>query len=93
MLFMIGMAATASTTTAIMDLIGLLGSGNVTVMNMHMMIMTISHALPIKIGRIAVRGIMNMAGIVMILIMKEAAGEMAIGGGVDPMIENMTREV
>jgi hypothetical protein len=39
------------------------------------------------------RGIMNMVGIVMILIMKEAAGEMAIGGGVDPMIENMTREV
>jgi hypothetical protein len=92
MLFMIGMATTASTTTVITDLIGLLGLGNVTVMIMHMMIMTISHTL-IKIGRIAMRGIMNMVGIVMILIMKEAAGEMAIGGGVDPMIENMTREV
>ena len=93
MLFMIGMATTASTTTVITDLIGLLGLGNVTVMIMHMMIMTISHTLLIKIGRIAMRGIMNMVGIVMILIMKEAAGEMAVGGGVDPMIENMTREV
>ena len=93
MLFMIGMATTASTTTVITDLIGLLGLGNVTVMIMHMMIMTISHTLLIKTGRIAMRGIMNMVGIVMILIMKEAAGEMAVGGGVDPMIENMTREV
>lgn len=93
MLFMIGMATTASTTTVITDLIGLLGLGNVTVMIMHMMIMTISHILPIRNGGIAMRGIMNMVAIVMILIMKEAAGEMAVGGGVDPMIENMTREV
>jgi hypothetical protein len=93
MLFMIGMATIASTTTMIINLTGLLGLGNMTVMIMHMMIMTISHVLPIRNGGIAVRGIMNMVTVVMILIMKEAAGEMAIGGGVNPMIENVIREL
>jgi len=59
------------------------------VMIMCMMIMTIGPASPIKTGRIAVTGIMTMVGIVMILIMKEAVGEMVIGGGVNPVIRDV----
>lgn len=82
-----GMAIAMLRTIVIMDLISLLDLGDVSVMIMHMMIMSIDPVLPLKTGRIVVKGIMT--GIVMILIMREVVGEMVIGGGVNPVIENV----
>lgn len=76
-----GMAIGVLTAFVIMNLTGPLGLGDENEMTTHMMIMTIGHVFPIRAGTTAVRGIMNMADIVMILIMKEAVEEMAIGGG------------
>lgn len=65
-----------------------------TVMIMHMMIMTTSPELPhIIIGRIAMRGIMIMVGIVTTLIMKEAVEEIVIGDDVNHVIGNEIRKV
>lgn len=82
-----GMAIVVLTTFVTMNLTGPLGVGDENGMTTHMMIMTIGPVFPIRAGRTAVRGIMNMVDIVMILIMKVAVGEMAIGGGVNLVIE------
>ena len=87
-----GMTIAVWITIVIMDLTGLVGLGSVTMMIILMMIMTIGPAFPIKIGRIAVTGITTMVGIVMILIMTEAIGEMVIGGGVTPVIRDVQVE-
>lgn len=67
----------------ILDLTGLQGLVDVIVMITRMMISTIGPVLPIKTGRRVVKGIMTMADTVMILIMTEVVGEIAIGGVVD----------
>lgn len=82
-----GMAFEMLTIIVIMDLTSLPGLVGVIGTIMHMVIMTIGLVLPIKTGRIAVKGITSMVGIVMILIMIEAVEEMVIGGGVDLVIE------
>jgi hypothetical protein len=69
------------------------GLQGMTVMIMHMMIMATSPVFPIIGGRIVMRRIMIMVGIVMILIMKEMAEEIVIGGDVNHAIENETRDV
>lgn len=74
-----------------MVLKGLPGLGAVTVM--IMMIMTIDPVLPIKVGRIAERGIVILVVLAMILIMTEAAEEMVVGGDMNPVIENVIRDV
>uniref|UniRef100_A0A2P2MAC5 RNA-binding protein 5-B isoform X2 n=1 Tax=Rhizophora mucronata TaxID=61149 RepID=A0A2P2MAC5_RHIMU len=80
------------TTIMIMDLTGLLGLGDVTMMTMHMMTMTINIALLIQAGKTVVRGTMNMVGTVMILTMIEAIEEMATGSDVNLEIESVIRE-
>lgn len=82
-----GMAIELLTIIVIMDLTSLPGLVGVIGTIMHMVIMTIGLVLPIKAGRIAVKGITSMVGIVMILIMIEAVEEMVVGGGVDLVIE------
>lgn len=69
------------------------GLQGMTMMIMHMMIMATSPVFRIIGGRIAMRGIMIMVGIVMILIMKEMVEEIVIGGDVNHAIENETRDV
>lgn len=65
------------------DMINLPGLQEMTVMIMHMMIMATSRVFLTTAGRIAMRGIMIMVGIVMILIMIEAIEEIVIGGNVN----------
>lgn len=87
------MAIATWKTIVSMGLIGVPGLEHVIEMIMHMMIMITGLAIPAKIGRTAVRGIMNMVDIVMIQTMREAIKEREIGGGAIPVIENVIREV
>ena len=87
-----GMPMAALKTMVIQDMINLPGLAVMT-MTIHMMIMATSPVFLIIVGRIAMRGIMSMVGIVMILIMKEVVEEIVIGGGANPVIENVIEEV
>lgn len=95
-LFMIlisfGMAIVVLTNSMIMNLTGRLGMGGEIGKTTHMMIMIIGPAFPIRAGTTAMRGIMNIVDIVMILIIKEAVAEMAVGGSVDHVIEIVSVE-
>ena len=88
-----GMPMAALKTMVIEDMINLPGLEDMIAMIMHMMIMATSPVFLIIVGRIAMRGIMSMVGIVMILIMKEVVEEIVIGGGANPVIENVIEEV
>lgn len=80
-------------TMVIEDMTNLLDLQGMTVMIMRMMIMATSPVFHIIEGRIAMREITIMVGIVMILIMKEMAKKIVIGGDVNHTIENETRDV
>lgn len=80
-------------TMVIEDMSNLLGLQGMTVTITRMMIMATSPVFHIIEGRIAMRGIMIMVGIVMILIMKEMAEKIVIGSDVNHAIENETRDV
>jgi hypothetical protein len=86
-----GMAIALLTTTLIMCMIGLLDMGDVGAMIRHMTTMNMDLAFPIKTGKIAVRGIMVMEGIVMIQIMIEVVGETVVGVVVNLVIAIVTR--
>ncbi|KAK9912404.1 hypothetical protein M0R45_036271 [Rubus argutus] len=81
------------TAIVILGLTGLQGLGDVIVMTMHMMILTIGRVLPIRPGMTVVRGIMTLVAIVMILIMIEVVGERAIGGAANLVTVSVTRSV
>lgn len=78
----------------IMGLIGLPGSGDVIVVILAVMILTIGIVFPIKAGRAVVREIMIMVAITMILTMREIREnqEKVVGEGVSPAIVNGIRE-
>lgn len=87
------MAITIWITIEIMDLTELLGLEDVIVMIMLMMIMIIGLGFLIRTERIVMKETMTMEDIVMILIMIGGVGEMAIGGGVNLVIESGIKDV
>lgn len=79
------------TTTLMLDLTGLLGMGDASVMTTPMMIMTTNIVWRTRTGRITVKGTMSTVDIVMTQTMKEAVGKMVIGDDVNPVSVNVTK--